>query len=175
MNAAEIIESLRIKLAMPGGRHLYGVLGTYELLQVFADSLSQSKNFDGMPFSTPLNVNLAILRAMPDEEFKKLVTNEARRPEPTAAYVAKAFDSIIRKEIQDQKLLILSELEMLFAYHLELNLLRTLAADEQRILLLLPGKRHGGKIVMFPGLSEESYILPTNLLADNHMWELRLE
>jgi len=67
---------------------------------------------------------------------------------------------------------VLSNLEMLFAYHLELNLLRTMAADDDRILLLLPGRRSGGKIIMFPGLDEGSYMLPTNLIAENHLWEL---
>lgn len=173
MNSADVIDALRTKLAMPGGRHLYGILGSYPHLEQFTKLLVQTKNFDGQTFNSPMNVNLAILKAIPDQEFKKLVTDEAKRPEPTAAYVAKAFDTVIRKEIQDKKLLILSQLEMLFAYHLELNLLRTLAADDQRILLLLPGKRLGGKVMMFPGLSEESYILPTNLIADNHLWELK--
>ena len=58
---------------------------------------------------------------------------------------------------------------MLFAYHLELNLLRSLAADEDRVLLLLPGKREGGKIIMFPSLDEGKYRLPTNLIAENHL------
>jgi hypothetical protein len=78
---------------------------------------------------------------------------------------------------------------MLFAYHLELNLLRTLAADDNRILLLLPGKRERGKIILFPDLGhgltqinvypgssvsdEGSYTLPSNLIAENHLWELK--
>ena len=66
-----------------------------------------------------------------------------------------------------------SQLELFFAYRVELNLLRTLAADDDRVLLLLPGRRDGRGVVMFPDLPEGSYTLPTNLIADNHLWELR--
>lgn len=173
MNAANIIEALRTKLAMPGGRHLYGILGSYRELREFSSTLARVDDPEGKPFPKPLNVNLAILRAIPDEEFKKLVINEAKRPEPTAAYVARAFDGVVRTAMLEKRVLVLSQLEMLFAYHLELNVLRTLAADDKRIVLLLPGKRHGGKVMMFPGLSDESYVLPTNLIADNHLWELK--
>ena len=62
---------------------------------------------------------------------------------------------------------------LLFAYNLELNLLRTMAADEDRIILLLPGRRSGGNIIMFPDLTEGNYTLPTNLIAGDHLWELR--
>jgi hypothetical protein len=67
----------------------------------------------------------------------------------------------------------MANLEMLFAYHLELNLLRTMAADADRVLLLLPGKREAGMIIMFPEMEHGSYTLPVNLIADNHLWELR--
>ena len=69
--------------------------------------------------------------------------------------------------------MVLANLEILFAYHLELNLLRTLAADEDRILLLLPGKRSGGRVIMFPNLEDGSYTLPTTLIAEDHLWEIR--
>jgi len=62
---------------------------------------------------------------------------------------------------------------MLFAYNVEMSPLRTLAADDKKVLLLLPGKRSGGRIVMFHEAEEGSYTLPTNLIADNHLWEIR--
>jgi len=100
------------------------------------------------------------------------VVNEAKRPEPTAAHVAKAFDSFLRSKLKKKGLLVLWHLEMLFAYHLELNVLRTMATDDDWILLLLPGKRSSGKIIMYPDDDEGSYMLPSNLIADNHLWEI---
>ena len=35
MKSTEIIEAIRQKLTVPGGRHLYGVLGTYAQLDGF--------------------------------------------------------------------------------------------------------------------------------------------
>jgi hypothetical protein len=169
----EIIETLRSKLAVPGGRHLYGVLTTYHALEGFAKKLQQAKGPDGKRFPKPVSVNRGILDSIPDEEFRKLVESEAKRPEPTAAHVARAFESFLRSSLEGRGLVVMKDLEMLFAYHLELNLLRTMAADENRILLLLPGRREGGKIIMFPELDERSYTLPSNLIADNHLWELR--
>jgi len=102
-----------------------------------------------------------------------VVTDEAKRPEPTAAHVERAFESFLRRHLKGKGVVVLGHLELLFAYHLELNLLRTMAADEDRVVLLLPGRRQGSKIIMFPGYEDTSYTLPTNLIADNHLWELR--
>lgn len=173
MKDTEIIEALQSKLAFSGGRHLYGILGAYPTLKTFAHKLQQAKTPDGTPFPEPISVNREILDAIPDEEFRQLVENEAKRPEPTAAHVAKAFELFLRSKLQGKGLVVLAHLEMLFAYHLELNLLRTMATDDDRILLLLPGRRSSGKIIMFPDLTEYNYTLPTNLIAENHLWELK--
>ena len=173
MTHTEIIEALRQKLTVPGGRHLYGVLGTYNQLDEFGKKLRQAKTADGTPFPKPMNVNRGILDTIPDEEFRELAENEARRPEPTAAHVARAFERFLRDRLRGKGVLVLSNLEMLFAYHIELNLLRTMAADEDRVLLLLPGKRSSGRIVMFHEMKEGEFTLPSNLIADNHLWEIR--
>jgi len=96
------------------------------------------------------------------KSFNNLVENEAKRPEPTAAHVGKAFESFLRSKLRGKGLIVLSNPEMLFAYHLELNLLRTMAADDDRTLLLLPGRRGSGKIIEFPELEGGNYTLPTN-------------
>ena len=173
MKDTEIIEALRSKLTVPGGRHLYGVLGSYPALVAFSKKLRQAKSPDGRRFPKSMSVNLGILKAIPDDEFRQLVENEAKRPEPTAAHVAKAFEMFLRSKLRQEGLVVLSNLEMLFAYHLELNLLRTMAADENRIILLLPGKRTRGNIIMFHDMEEGSYTLPTNLIAENHLWEVK--
>ncbi len=175
MKTTEIIESLRVKLTIPGGRHLYGVVGSYDLLDDFAASLRQAKTHDGKRFPKPINVNSGILNTIPDNEFRELAENEARHPRPTAAHVAKAFERFLRSKLHSKGIVVLSNLEMLFAYHLELSHLRTMAADDDRILLLLPGKRIGGKVIMFPDWEEGDYMLPTNLIAENNLWELRGE
>ena len=173
MKSTEIIEAIRQKLTVPGGRHLYGVLGTYSQLSKFARKLHQAKTTDGDSFPRPVNVNRGILDAIPDDEFKQLAENEAKRPEPTAAHVARAFERFIRANLIARGVLVLASLEMLFAYHIELNFLRTMAADEDRVMLLLPGRRSGGRIIMFHEMDEGDYTLPTNLIAENHLWELR--
>ncbi len=173
MKETEIIDTLRSKLTVPGGRHLYGVLGNYSALDVFANKLQQAKAPDGRRFPKPLSVNRGILDSIPDDEFRKLATDEAKRPEPTAAHVAQAFERFLRSKLKGKGLVVLANLEMLFAYHLELNLLRTMAADDYRILLLLPGKRERGTIIMFPDIDQGRYTLPTNLIAENHLWELK--
>jgi hypothetical protein len=173
MTAAEIVEALRAKLTMPGGRHLYGVLGTYQELEQFQKVLAEAKTADGQKLPKPRNVNRAILEEIPDDEFQTLVRNEAKRPEPTAKHVEQAFERFLRGKLRGKGLIVLTDLELLFAYGLELNLLRTMAADDDRVLLLLPGKRDAGRVVMFPDWPDGGYMLPTNLIAENHLWELR--
>ncbi len=172
MRDADIIETLRAKLTVPSGRHLYGVLGSYKALERFTRQLKQATTADGQPFPAPEPVSLGILEAIPDDEFRILVENEAKRPEPTAAHVGRAFEAFLRGRLKEQPLLVLTSLELLFAYHLELNLLRTLATDDHRLVLLLPGRRERGQIVLFPESDSGSYTLPFNLIAENHLWEL---
>jgi hypothetical protein len=74
--------------------------------------------------------------------------------------------------LRENDLLVLAHLELLFAYNLELSPLRTLATDAKRILLLLPGQRRQDKVILFPDLDEEQCVLPTNLIAENHLWEI---
>ena len=178
MTDTDIIEALRAKLAVPSGRHLYGVLGTYVSLEHFAKKLQQAKTLDGQNFPAPLSVTRGILQSIPDKEFLQLVQDEAKRPEPTTAHVAQAFEKFLRRTLTGKGLVVLAQLELLFAYNLELNLLRTMAADQDRVLLLLPGKREAGRIIMFHETSsrespQASYTLPSNLIADNNLWELR--
>ncbi|MDR1874321.1 MAG: hypothetical protein LBQ90_04805 [Synergistaceae bacterium] len=172
MKSTEIIETLRQKLTVPVGRHLYGVLGTYSQLDEFAKKLHQARTTDGVVFPKPTNVNRGILGAIPDDEFKRLAENEAKRPEPTAAHVGRAFERFLNAQLAEKKPLVLSNLEMLFAYHVELSLLRTRAADENRVVLLLPGRKSRDRIVMFHEMSGSDSTLPTNLIAENHLWEI---
>ena len=173
MNDTDIIEALRGKLMVPTGRHLYAVLGTYAALKRFAEKIQQATTPDGKPFPAPLSVTSGILNAIPDDEFRSLVENEAKRPEPIAAHVARAFEAFLRAHLKENGLVVLRSLEILFAYGSDLSLLRTLATDAHRILLLLPGKRESGRVMMFPDQEDGDYILPTNLIAENHLWELR--
>jgi len=173
MKDTEIIEALISKLTVPGGRHLYGVLGSYQALKDFSEKLQEAKTPDGRRFRKPLSVNRGILDMIPDDEFKHLAENEAKRPEPTAGHVAKAFEMFLRSKLCGKGLVVLAHMEMLFAYHLELNLLRTMAADDDRILLLLPGIRSGGRIIMFSEIEDGNYTLPPSLIVENHLWELK--
>lgn len=172
MKDADVIDIIRRKLAIPGGRHLYGILGSYSALDTFAEKLREAKTPDGKRFPKPLSVNRGILDAIPDDEFRKLVEDEAKKPEPTAANVAKAFERFLREKLESKGLVVLANLEMLFAYEVKWELLRTLPADDYRVLLLLPGKRMQSKVIMFPDYAEGSYSLPTNLIAEDHLWEL---
>lgn len=173
MKDTDIIEALCARLAVPTGRHLYGVLGSYATLDAFAKKLQQARTPHGECFPAPLSVNAGILNAIPDSEFRELAQNEAKRPEPTRAHVARAFDTFLRRALEEHGLVVLAQLELLFAYGVELATLRTLAADDHRAVLLLPGRRDGERVVMFPDADEGSYTLPINLIADNHLWELR--
>lgn len=79
MNDAEVIDSIMVKLSKRGGRHLYGVLGSYRALERFSGKLQEAKTLDGKPFPKPLSVNRGILETIPDEEFRKLVQDERQR------------------------------------------------------------------------------------------------
>jgi hypothetical protein len=173
MNNTEIIEALRGRLSVPTGRHLYGIIGAYAALQTFAEKLHEAKTPSGKRFPKPISANRGILDAIPDDEFRQLVADEAKRPEPTTAHVARAFESFLRSSLRGKGLVVLADLELVFAYDLELSLLRSMAADDDQVLLLLPGRRDHGKVLLFTECDDRTYALPTNLIAENHLWELK--
>lgn len=172
MKDTEIIETLQSKLAMPGGRHLYGILGSYKRLELFSEKLKEARTPEGEYFPEFISLNNGILKSIPDEEFLNLVEHEAKRPLPTRNHIARAFESFLRATLQKRGLVVLAQLELIFAYGIELSLFRTLAADDYRLILLLPGKRQGGAVIMFPDYEEGNYKLPSNLIANDHLWEL---
>ncbi len=172
MKTTQIIETLREKLNVSGGRHLYGVLGTYPSLAAFGEKLHQARTVERKRFPEPIDVNRGILDSLPDEEFCTLAGNEARMPEPTAAQVDRAFEAFLRKSLGNHGLVVLHHLELVFAYDLEFSPLRTLATDRHRIILLLPGHRRGARIVLYPDQNDRECSLPVNLIANNHLFEI---
>ena len=144
MNDTDIIENLQNKLGVSSGRHLYGVLGSYAKLKQFSNTLQQARTPDGQPFPAPLSVTRGILENIPDAEFRDLVEKEAKRPEPIVAHIKQAFERFLRAQLHDKGLIILEHLEILFAYQSDLSSLRVLATDDNRVLLLLPGRRENG-------------------------------
>jgi hypothetical protein len=169
---ADVVEALVAKLAIPTGRHLYGVVGPYAALERFSRKLTGTALPDGEKIQAPVSVTAAVLSGIEDEEFRRIVADEAKRPEVVASEVQRAFEVVIREQARRLVLVVLANMEVVFAYHLELNLLRTLAADEVRILVLLPGRISNGKVLLFVDQPETQYTLPSNLIAENHLWEL---
>jgi len=174
MNDIEIIENIQKKLTIPIGRHLYGIIGTYDSLNQFVEKLQQAKTPDGSDFPPPLSLTRGILDAFSDQEFKKIVTDEAKRPEPTQKSIEKEFENVIRQCLSKNKLVVFKDLELLWAYKIDLNPLRTLATDDKRIIVLLPGRRSGSKVFMFHEQKGEEFLLPDNLIAEDHLWEITL-
>jgi hypothetical protein len=167
MRDVEIIQDLKSKLNAPSGRHLYGVLGTYPKLKEFSEKLVEAN------FAKPISINIGILESIPDEDFRNLAESESKMPEPTANHVKQAFEKYIRSYLSNDGLVTLCDLELLFPYQIDFNLLRTLAADDFKVLLLLRGERRGDRIIMFPGLTEYQYEIPISLLSENHLWEIK--
>ena len=177
MNDIEIIEILRKKLSVPIGRHLYGLLGSYSKLGRFDHQLQMATYGDNQHFPEPISVSSSLLNQFTDEEFRRIVTDEAKRPEPTRKSIEDEFSAFVRRTLISNKLVVFKDLELLFAYGIDLNPFRTLATDDKRIILLLPGVKKGGVIYLFPEYqerfpSQKEIILPSNLIAEDHLWEL---
>jgi hypothetical protein len=170
----QIITELRDKLQFDIGRHLYSILGTYHQLEAFEqDDLRQAMLPGGAPFPCPVNLNRQLLANISDEDLRKLVRDEARRPLAVKRALNIALDTLLGSMLSEAKFLILKSVELVFAYDLELSLFRTRAANQNHILLLLPGQRRSDHVTIFHEASTRFHrTLPTNLIADNHLWEL---
>lgn len=169
-----IISELREKLQFSVGRHLYGILGAYKLLERFEhQDLGHAVMPDGTPFPNVINLNRHLLASIEDEDLKKLVRDEARRPLAVQRALNHTLNNNLASLLEENNLLILKNFELVFAYGLDLSLFRTRATNQNHILLLLPGNRRSDHVTIFHEASTRfQRPLPPNLIADNHLWEL---
>jgi hypothetical protein len=174
LSGHEINSHLRQKLEMPTGRHLYVVLGRYESLDRYVRvDFREARAQNGQRLADPINVNHTLLERIKDDELKSLVQTEASRTESVKDRLAKELDGLVADKLNGASLLTLKNLEILFAYDLELNCLRIRATNQKHILLLLPGERVGDRITLFHEAPTNNHrTLPTNLVPENHLWEL---
>lgn len=169
-----IISALREKLPVGVGRHLYAVLGSYAQLAHFEQvHLSQARDPKGTPFPTPLNVNRLLLARIRDEELRQLVRDEPRRPVTVQRRLNQELQDLLSDELRRSSFLILKQLELLFAYELDLTAFRICASNDSHILLLLPGEQRSDHITLFHQADARfQRTLPEDLIVHNHLWEL---
>lgn len=174
LSGHEINSQLRQKLEMPTGRHLYVVLGTYERLERYERvDFREARSPGGKRLGDPVNVNHNLLERINDEELKGLVQTEASRTESVKDRLSKELDALVAEKLNGGSFLALKNLEILFAYDLELNCLRIRATNQKHILILLPGEKVGDRITLFHEAPANNHrTLPTNLVPENHLWEL---
>jgi hypothetical protein len=171
----QVISEMREKLQFDVGRHLYGVLGTYAQLAGFEETvLTQALDPRGGRYPQPTNLNRELLARIGDEDLRKLVQAEARRPKTIQRRLSQELDNLLGELLQEHWFLVLKQIELLFAYGLDLSVFRIRATNQNHILLLLPGARHGDHVSLFHEAEARfQRTLPPNLIADNHLWELK--
>lgn len=174
LGGPQVVSQLREKLQFDIGRHLYGVLGTYEQLRRFEQQdLAQAQDHRNRPFPDPINVNRALLRRIGDEDLRQLVAKEGKWHYAISNRLNLEFDALLQSHLQQTDLAILKQTEMLFAYSLDLSVLRTRASNQSHILLLLPAERRGEHIIVFHEAAPRFHrSIPPNLIANQHLWEL---
>jgi hypothetical protein len=171
MKDQEIIDQLRAKLTSPTGRHLYAVLGSYGALERFAEKLPTTPAMGNSVFPAAASVTQGILDCISDEGFAHEGSQELAVPEVAARLVQNAFNDFLSEHILKHGLTVLRDWELAVAYDCDLHLLRERATDSRRVVLLLPGKRNGGNVMLFPQLPGGDLKLPGGILTDDHIWE----
>jgi len=171
----EINSQLRQKLEMPTGRHLYVILGTYERLERYEKiAFREARSPGGQRLGDPVNVNHQLLDRINDDELKRLVQTEASRTESVKDRLSKELDALVAEKLNGGSFLALKNLEILFAYDLELNCLRIRATNQKHIVVLLPGEKVGDRITLFHEAPQNNNrTFPPNLVPRNPLWELR--
>ena len=121
----QIISALRENIQLEIGRHLYGVLGSYASLKRFEQlDLNPARFLNGKPFPNPVNLNRSLLDRIGDEDLRSLVQNEARLPQTVQRRLNQEFDLLLQSLLQQSSFLILKQIEFLFAYNLDLHVIR---------------------------------------------------
>jgi len=175
LTGPQIISELRKQLQNQSGRHLYAVLGTYQLLENFEkNDLAPALNAEGQLLPIPVNFNRDLLDHIEDEALRRMVRDESRRPQAVESQLNQAFEQVLHKHFTEQSFLILKQCELMYAYKLDLSKLRTYATNQNHLLLLLPGKHVSNQILLFHESDQRFQTqFPGQLVTENNLWELK--
>jgi len=170
----QITTLLRENLRVPVGRHLYAVLGAYAQLEQFErETLCQMTLPDGRKCPQALNLNRALMDRLGDADLRSLVRSEAKRPQAVQRRLNLELDALLAGCLEHEHFLALKQIELVFAYQLDLQTLRARASNQNHILLLLPGEVRGDHVTLFTEAGARfQRELPGQLIAENHLWEL---
>ena len=175
LTGPQIIIELRRQLQNLSGRHLYVVLGEYKQLDEFEkNDLSPALTVDGKLLPQSTNFNRSLLEHIEDEDLRRMVRDENRRPQAVESQLNQAFEQLLREAFAANSLLILKQCELMFAYSLDLAKLRTYAANQNHLLLLLPGKLSSNQVKLFFETDQRFHRwFPGQLVTENNVWELK--
>jgi len=174
LKGSQILANLRSSLQVDIGRHLYAVLADYAGLEAFEkNELFQFRKADGTALPVPINLSQALLERIGDSDLRNLVQQEGRFPIGVKRKLGLEFDALLANLLAQDHFVILKNLELLFAFELELETVRARANNQNHILMLLPAEKRGDHVVLFSEADQRFHRqLPFQLIADNHLWEL---
>lgn len=171
----QIIDQVSKNLQVSIGRHLYAILGTYAQLEDFEVTyLPHLKGSSQGDAPLLVDLNHTLLSRIEDESLRNMVNTEARHPLATQDKLNHELDRLLASLQQSNYVLIMKNLEILFAYDLDLQYLRARAANENHIILLLPGMFIQDKVQLFTESRPVFWrTLPPQLVTENHLWEIQ--
>lgn len=182
LTGPQITTTLRENLQIDSGRHLYGVLGTYSQLATFEKDILSQVNLlpqeldhinKDQPGHSVVNLNFALMDRIGDDDLRDLVRSEGKRPQTIQRRLNLTFDSLLANLLEENHFIIIKQIELLFAYDLDLQTIRARASNQNHILLLLPGEKRGDHVALFTEANSRFHReLPYQLIAENHLWEL---
>jgi hypothetical protein len=174
LKGSQIISNLRDGLQMEIGRHLYAVLGSYEQIDAFEkNELAQARKIDGSLLPKPINLSLALLDRIGDSDLRDLVKQEGKYPIGVKRKLGIEFDALLANLLAQEHFVMLKNMELVFAFELELETVRARATNQNHILMLLPSEKRGDHVILFSEADQRFHRqLPFQLIADNHLWEL---
>jgi len=174
LKGMQIITNLRESLQVEIGRHLYAVLASYGQLEAFEkNELAQARRIDGTALPEAINLSRSLLDRIGDSDSRDLVKQEGKYPIGVKRRLGNELDALLAGLLSQEHFIVLKNLELLFAFDLELETLRARANNQNHILLLLPGEKRGDHVTLFSEAEGRFHRqLPFQLIAENHLWEL---
>ena len=174
LSGPEVNSRLRDKLENPRGRHMYVVLGSYDLLAKYErEDYPEARTPIGTRLPAPINLSKRLLDRLSDADLKSLVQDEAKRHTYVQRRLEQELDRFLAEEFTSESFVALKQLELLYAYDMEFNALRTRAVNQKHILLLVPGERFSERTNLFHEAPTHFYrTMPANIVPEDHLWEL---
>lgn len=169
MKPVDAVVAFAERLKSKSGKHVYAFAGDGKALKQVEEALGKVRTPEGNRMPEVVSLNVQVMSRIPNETQLSLATNEAINRYRIQRELQGRFSQVLADYFSGNNILIVKNFELLVAYRVDLEYIRSLSIDEKHTAFLVPGKISNDTLIAFDYCSEAIIFMP-NILQDK--WEV---